>query len=439
MRSYAQKQNQPQAWTTPVIKPPAAHLHRKVNNEEEQKPAHAADSSKINSDNIAATRFAHDFSRIPVRSNVPVRIQTKLAVNKTGDTYEQEADRISEQVMNIHEPQLRHDSHIQLQTKRVHTNDTEQTIAPPLVDAVLQSSGQPLDASTRQFMESRFAHDFSRVRVHTDLKAAQSAAAVNAQAYTVGRDIVFGAGHYTPETTAGKKLLAHELTHAIQQSNGLQTKLAINAPDDQYEQEAEHAALTVTQGETTPVNGQAGARVMRQSAKQEPDDPPPFIANHPAPYGPFLLPEVVITATRTAPPAVGTYNMQAAADVSFVKVETIDEAVLRMETLNRLAVEELLKQNYKNMGTISEGDPNEIKRKENEKAQKILKDQFGEGWGTFFWWTRGGGETGEGSPLWKILPAARGFNRGYPPPAYPYQRLVYPDTRGTAVPTESTK
>jgi hypothetical protein len=89
--------------------------------------------------------------------------------------------------------------------------------APPIVHQVLSSPGTPLDGATRSFMEPRFGHDFSSVRIHTDAQAAESARAVKALAYTVGRDIVFGAGQYAPTVPAGQKLLAHELTHAVQQ------------------------------------------------------------------------------------------------------------------------------------------------------------------------------------------------------------------------------
>lgn len=88
---------------------------------------------------------------------------------------------------------------------------------PPIVSEVLRSPGQPLDGETRAFFEPRFGHDFSQVRVHADRSAAEAAAAVNALAYTVGRDVAFGAGQYAPQTTAGRKLLAHELTHVVQQ------------------------------------------------------------------------------------------------------------------------------------------------------------------------------------------------------------------------------
>jgi len=88
---------------------------------------------------------------------------------------------------------------------------------PPMVHEVLRSPGKPLDPATRTFMEPRLGYDFSRVRVHTDEQAAESAYAVNALAYTVGHDVVFGLGRYAPMTSDGRRLLAHELTHVIQQ------------------------------------------------------------------------------------------------------------------------------------------------------------------------------------------------------------------------------
>lgn len=90
---------------------------------------------------------------------------------------------------------------------------------PPIVHEVLQSPGKPLDAHTRATMEPKFVHDFSQVRVHEDAKAAASAQAVNALAYTVGKDVVFGAGQFAPTSSEGTKLLAHELTHVVQQSS----------------------------------------------------------------------------------------------------------------------------------------------------------------------------------------------------------------------------
>src|SRR5262249_16769691 len=123
--------------------------------------------------------------------------------------------------------------------------------APPIVHEALRSSGRPLDAATREFMEPRFGHDFSGVRVHTDSQAAESARAVNALAYTVGRDVVFGSGQYAPGMTAGRKLLAHELAHTIQQAGSGSVslgKLTIGSANDRYEQEADRAGEDALRG-----------------------------------------------------------------------------------------------------------------------------------------------------------------------------------------------
>jgi hypothetical protein len=128
---------------------------------------------------------------------------------------------------------------------------------PPIVHDVLSSPGQPLDMGIRDWMEPRFGHDFGNVRVHTDEKAAESAQAVNAFAYTVGRDVVFGAGRYEPRTQIGSRLLAHELTHVVQQSGrgatAAQTARAISHPGDAAEVEAESAASRVMSGEAVKI------------------------------------------------------------------------------------------------------------------------------------------------------------------------------------------
>jgi hypothetical protein len=112
--------------------------------------------------------------------------------------------------------------------------------APPIVHDVLRSPGAPLDRATRGFMERRFGHSFADVRVHADATAAASARAVHAQAYTVGRDIVFDSGRYAPQDRAGRGLLAHELTHVVQQRGD-----AHGAPAGAHEQEADAAARSV--------------------------------------------------------------------------------------------------------------------------------------------------------------------------------------------------
>jgi Domain of unknown function (DUF4157) len=100
------------------------------------------------------------------------------------------------------------------------TERNHATHVPPIVDAVLRTPGQPLDAAARAYFEPRFGHDFSQVRVHADPAAAVSARAVDALAYTVGRDVVFDHERYAPATAEGRSLLAHELTHVVQQDHG---------------------------------------------------------------------------------------------------------------------------------------------------------------------------------------------------------------------------
>jgi hypothetical protein len=125
--------------------------------------------------------------------------------------------------------------------QRRSANAAEPTTVPPIVHEVLRSPGQPLDAATRAFFEPRFGHDFSNVRVHTDAKAAESARAVNALAYTVGSEVVFGTGLYAPYATEGKELLAHELTHVIRQHNSIQSPETLT----RYPQGTEGASETL--------------------------------------------------------------------------------------------------------------------------------------------------------------------------------------------------
>jgi hypothetical protein len=95
---------------------------------------------------------------------------------------------------------------------------------PEKVESVVRSSGRPLDAETRRTMESRIGFDFSKVRIHTDAKAAASARSLGAHAYTMGSAVVFGEGEYSPQTTQGRRLMAHELTHVVQQNRDIARK-----------------------------------------------------------------------------------------------------------------------------------------------------------------------------------------------------------------------
>ena len=123
--------------------------------------------------------------------------------------------------------------------------------APPIVHDVLRSSGQPLDGATRAYFEPRFGHDFSRVRIHADARANESAQSVNALAYTVGRNVVFGAGQYQPDAASGRRLLAHELTHVVQQGSFTETplQLKIGPERDSSEMAAENAAASLGDSE----------------------------------------------------------------------------------------------------------------------------------------------------------------------------------------------
>jgi len=177
-----------------------------------------------------------------------------------------------------------------LQRAAVNSTPAPVGAVPPAVHTVLSSPGRPLDRSTRSLMESRFGHDFSQVRVHSDPQAAESASAVQARAYTVGEHVVFGAGQYAPDTTAGKHLLAHELTHTIQQ-HGMQRyasdgPLSISTHDGALEHEAEIAASAVTgagQGmdgaarvshrPLTPVVSRAKKRELTIEEQEEQHDP----------------------------------------------------------------------------------------------------------------------------------------------------------------------
>lgn len=230
-------------------------------------------------------------------------VQAKLTINKPGDEYEQEADRVADQVMRMPEPYARiqracptcdeeepiqtkplaeqitplvqrqvepeedeeeeepiqtklSESAIQQQEEDPEEGEDEEPVQTKLIegarvqrqekpeedeeeepvqakravgDAVaatpglgtninaMRGKGRPLDPASRAFFEPRFGYDFGQVRVHTNARAAESAKAIKARAFTVGQDVVFGTGRYSPETTSGKRLLAHELAHIVQQ------------------------------------------------------------------------------------------------------------------------------------------------------------------------------------------------------------------------------
>jgi len=165
-------------------------------------------------------------------------LQRKLAVGASNDPLELEADRVADQVMAT--PAHHAVNSAPLRIQRFSGQPTGQSdIAPDSVDRVLASSGRPLESALRQDMEQRFVHDFSGVRVHFDEAGAKSARDVSAHAYTVGRHIVFDTGRFAPGTQEGSRLLAHELTHVVQQAGAKHslmrvcdcTKIGARKPD----------------------------------------------------------------------------------------------------------------------------------------------------------------------------------------------------------------
>ncbi len=165
-------------------------------------------------------------------------VQATLKINKSDDTYEKEDDMVANQVIRKKKPRVQKPSEMteeeevnrkttdeeeiqeSLQTKKTNSPKTSTDSNPQSCIRSLKGGGKTLSKSTRDYMEQRFDHDFSDVRVHTDEKSAKTAKSVNAKAFTTGTNIVFGKGEYSPESITGKRLLAHELTHVVQQKPG---------------------------------------------------------------------------------------------------------------------------------------------------------------------------------------------------------------------------
>jgi len=172
----------------------------------------------------------------PVSQQNNFFFQPKLSVNQPNDVYEQEADHVAEQVMSMNtttsSPPFFSPVSIQrkcaeceeeekkLQRKETTNNNTASSSLQTENYLSSVSGGKPLGNEEKAFFESKMGYDFSTVRIHNDTGANRSAKNINALAYTHGNDIVFAQGQYQPNSDEGKKLLAHELTHVLQQSNG---------------------------------------------------------------------------------------------------------------------------------------------------------------------------------------------------------------------------
>ncbi|NEO31320.1 MAG: DUF4157 domain-containing protein [Symploca sp. SIO3C6] len=250
-------------------------------------------------------------------------IQTKLKVGKPNDIYEQEANRVADSVMRMPTPQVQpqeeeeealqtqpqaitpliqqqaEEEEETAQTLQRQTDEEEEAVQmlqpqpneeeetaqtlqtqpeeeefqakavsseTPEIDHRLESqiqsvrgSGQPLAASVRTFMEPRFGYDFSSVKVHNDSQAAHFSRSLNAQAFTIGRDIFFDTGRYEPNTTSGQHLLAHELTHTVQQ-------------------QPQASRMVVQRRETTPSNSPRTSAAIASPPRPSPAPSPPVTA-----------------------------------------------------------------------------------------------------------------------------------------------------------------
>ncbi|MBP8002805.1 MAG: DUF4157 domain-containing protein [Chloroflexi bacterium] len=226
------------------------------------------------SDPPAAAALTHDppspgfnLSTIPARTHP--RIQANLIVNAPGDTYEQEADRVANTVMAMSETSLAapFTGVTGVNQATVHrfplistiqaSHDQQAFPASADVEAniqQMQGSGQPLPDSERGFFEARMGYDFGDVRIHTGTQAIQASRDIQAHAFTLGHNIAFNQGTYQPGTQTGRRLLAHELTHVVQQTGEARRKFIQRTIDPRYE--ATHGEFFVT---ARPQNAPAGS------------------------------------------------------------------------------------------------------------------------------------------------------------------------------------
>ncbi|MDC8758041.1 DUF4157 domain-containing protein [Janthinobacterium fluminis] len=229
MRTFAHRlgqhrQSHPGPGWEPALGKPAAQRLRQSDGGNEQEHAPGA----------GLCRGGHDFSHIPTHCAAPARIQTKLTVSAPGDRDEQEADRVADMVMQAPGQDKRaglkgiEDEDEPMKSmaaeKALVQRSTSRGAAGPALDAhtanrieAMRGGGRALSAAERGFMEPRFGADFSAIKIHTNHEADAHSRALRARAFTLGQDIFFRGGAYTPGNADSRRLLAHELTHTIQQ------------------------------------------------------------------------------------------------------------------------------------------------------------------------------------------------------------------------------
>ncbi|HQY93034.1 DUF4157 domain-containing protein [Caldilinea sp.] len=216
-------------------------------------------------------------------SSTPANAPARLKIGAPGDRYEQAADHAARRVMRMAAPSRPDAGTDQQATPQVDppqqgfdllhaqgdaSGQREQASAPVVVQEVLQTPGQSLDAAARRFMEPRFGHNFAHVRVHADAGAASSAHSVHARAYAVGRHIVFGAGQYAPNANSGRRLLAHELAHVLQAPAG--TRLARAPEEERVEPPVAETATPVMEAPAAEAETATDAAAAARSATSQP-------------------------------------------------------------------------------------------------------------------------------------------------------------------------
>jgi len=176
------------------------------------------------------------------------QVKADLKIGQPNDVFEQEADRVAEHVMRLpdsliqRQPMEKEEEMLQPQESPEQT--LERGVGLQQSVNTMRGSGQPLSSTERNYFEPRFGRDLGQVRVHTDDQTACIASGINARAFTVGQDIAFGTGQYKPSTAEGKRLLAHELTHVIQQNGMISREVGeIAPPTEETSSPAEQAAV----------------------------------------------------------------------------------------------------------------------------------------------------------------------------------------------------
>ncbi len=238
--------------------------------EEEQQGEQGQESPSLQASLDRASRLGHNFGEISIISPSIQRQDEQMS--------EEEKEKEKEKVLNakpgVQMSEGQGEEEVQMKPELQMSGGAAE--ASPELESSIQTArggGQPLEGGIRRSMEGAFGADFGGVRIHTDAQADTLNRSISAQAFTTGQDVFFRSGSYSPDSSGGKQLLAHELTHVVQQTGGrvskkIQAQLTIGQPGDQYEQEADAMAAQVVQRiETGKVQTQENQKLQTQGAQ----------------------------------------------------------------------------------------------------------------------------------------------------------------------------